>query len=431
MTKLIIASNRIPVTIKFNGDEFELVKSQGGLATGLASLMSEDNTLWVGWHGSERSLNQPEDLKLIQTLRDQKFEVLDLSRDEFELFYNSVSNAILWPVYHSLVDKLQLKLEGWDVYELVNRRFADRIISLYNEGDFVWIHDYHLQLVPHMIRAQIPDAKIGFFLHIPFPSPDIFRVLPWRDEVLTGLLGADIIGFHTYSYCHHFQSTLLHILGVESYADTIQYSGRVIKFGAFPLGVDPERIQTLSETLSNGKLNEISGAIQQLKGDHPSNINAKPVSIVLSVDRMDYTKGIPRRMLAFERLLEKNPDLCGSIILIQIAAPSRDKVTAYEQYRDSVEGHVGRINGRFGTIGYHPIHYVGKSFTQEELFQIYKRVDVMLVTPLRDGMNLVAKEFIATRRDNDGVLVLSEFAGAAEELGEAVLVNPYDLDNTA
>jgi trehalose 6-phosphate synthase/phosphatase len=272
-----------------------------------------------------------------------------------------------------------------------------------------------------LLRARLPHAKIGFFLHIPFPSSEIFKILPWRAQILEGLLGADVIGFHTHTYARHFQSSLLRILGIDSYAQHLNYAGRTIKVGAFPLGIDVNQITT---NLASATC-ELATALTRMKNE--GNVQ----TIMLSIDRLDYTKGLPRRLLAFEKLLDDNPDLIGSVALVQIAAPSRDQVTAYETYRSQVEGLVGRINGRFGLPGYQPIYYVSRGYSQEEILALYPLADVMVVTPLRDGMNLVAKEFIATRQDLEGVLVLSEFAGAADELGEAIQVNPYDINDTA
>lgn len=267
-----------------------------------------------------------------------------------------------------------------------------------------------------MLRDLGLDVKIGFFLHIPFPSFEIFRILPWRKQILKGLLGADLIGFHTEEYCEHFIASAQHILNTEHAADIISLVDRQVQIGSFPLGVDTDELSkeyTGDSTLAD--------ALHRVRGEHPE------LKLLLSVDRLDYTKGLARKLLAFEYLLETYPSLREKLMLIQIAPPSRGDVAAYQQFRRQLDEHVGRINGKFSTPGYQPIFYLTRSFHPQEIYQIYKDVDVMLVTPVRDGMNLVAKEFIAARDDDDGVLVLSEFAGASSELHEALMINPYDI----
>lgn len=421
MNRLLIVSNRLPVTVKEEADGFSLTQSTGGLVTGLSSLLDNWDTTWIGWHGQEEFLDKGAEKQLYKMLRKRGMQSVPISKHEVKGYYNDFSNGALWPLYHYQMEKMPLSLSGWDQYRSVNEKFCDAIVKLYKKGDFIWVQDYHLQLLPSLLRACLPDARIGFFLHIPFPSSEIFRIFPWRTQILEGLLGADIIGFHTHSYARHFQSALLRILGIDSYADSFSVDGRHVRVGAFPLGVNTKEPRlTVPPTQC-----ELASSLIRMR--HDSNLK----TIMLSVDRMDYTKGIPRRLLAFEQLLDVYPDLRGSVTLVQIAAPSRDDVSAYEVYKSTVEGLVGRINGRFGLPGYQPIHYVSRSFAQNEIAALYPLIDVMIVTPLRDGMNLVAKEFISARVDLDGVLVLSELAGAAEELGEAVQVNPYDISGTA
>lgn len=409
------------MTVKADSGKFQLTPSTGGLVTGLSSLRAIYDTLWIGWHGYTGSYEHASEDELLQLTAENGMIALTLSQDEVQGYYNDFSNGAVWPLYHYQVDKMPLTITGWAEYQNINEKFCDAIVEAYQEGDFIWVQDYHLQLLPAMIRKRIPSAKIGFFLHIPFPSSEIFRVFPWRKQIIEGLLGADIIGFHTHSYVRHFQSSLLRILGIDSYADSITHEGRSIKLGAFPLGVDVNKI----ETESHESKSELAEALNRIRSEKTEQ------TILLSIDRLDYTKGLPRRILAFEQLLEDNPDLVGRVTFVQIASPSRDQVTAYENYKALVEGLVGRVNGRFGLPGHQPIHYVSRNFSQREILSLYPIADVMVVTPLRDGMNLVAKEFVAARSDCEGVLILSEFAGAAEELGEAVLVNPYDISDSA
>lgn len=422
MSKLIISSNRLPVTATIVDGQIMLNSSAGGLATGLAPLM-DGETIWVGWSGlttDETPSGLTEELTL--GLRSRNLVPVEFTAAELTGYYTAFANGILWPLYHYQTERMPLTLVGWEQYVAVNTRFAHAIAEQYRDGDLVWIHDYHLQLVPRLLRELLPDAKIGFFLHIPFPSSEIFRILPWRSEILEGLLGADVVGFHTHAYARYFRTALLRILGIESYADNIDYSGRTIKAGAFPLGVDSRQVASIQALPVGADLEE------SLVGMRTS---GRLEHLLLAIDRLDYTKGIPRRLLALERLLEKVPEIRGKVALLQIAVPSRDDVPAYGNYRRQVEELVGRINGKFGQPGYQPIQYVTRTYTQQQIFTLYRHIDVMVVTPLRDGMNLVAKEFIACRQDGDGVLVLSEFAGAAAELGEAVHVNPYDIDGTA
>ncbi len=421
MPKLILASNRLPVSIRKNDDEFIVQQSPGGLATGLSSLIEEDDVIWVGWHGYQEALDPQTHAALIQRLEAMKLCPIDLDPNEVTAYYNEVSNGTFWPLYHYQIERMALELRGWETYRIVNMRFAERIAALYQAGDCIWVHDYHLQLLPGLLRDLLPDARIGFFLHIPFPSSEIFRILPWRQEILDCLLGADLIGFHIHSYARHFASSLLRVLGVEAYGDKILYKGRNIRIGAFPLGVNTQSIVDKSDVSDCDIALAIRGMREGGKIEH----------IMLAIDRLDYTKGLPQRLLAVERLLDEKPSLRGKIVYVQIAAPSRDEVPAYKKYRRKVDELIGRINGKYGMPDYQPIHYISRGFSQEEVLALYRYVDVMLVTPLRDGMNLVAKEFIAARSDDDGVLVLSEFAGAAAELGEAVLVNPYDIDGMA
>lgn len=421
MRKVIIASNRLPLTVQEADGVFSCAPSTGGLATGLADLMDSENVVWVGWHGCSQKMDPPLAETLQGELRKEGFEAVELDEDEVLNYYNRIANGVIWPTFHYRIDKLPLTFEGWETYETVNRKFADRIIALHEDGDFVWIHDFHLFLVAAYVREAIPNANIGFFLHIPFPSAEVFRILPWRASLLKGLLGADRIGFHIEAYARNFQESLRQILGVPIQSGTIPYEGRNIRFGAFPLGIDTRRLGKLSSNFDH----DLSDALRLMRTEKGIN------KIIFSVDRLDYTKGLPRKLLTIERLLDDHPELVGKIVFLQIAAPSRDDVRAYKENRDDVELLVGRINGKYSVPGYQPIQYISRAYTQDELVQIFQFIDVMLVTPLMDGMNLVAKEFVAAREDLDGVLVLSEFAGAAEELGEAILVNPYDIEGSA
>jgi trehalose 6-phosphate synthase/phosphatase len=318
---------------------------------------------------------------------------------------------------HYMAAALPLRVGDWDAYEAVNQRFADAIADVLEDGDQVWIHDYQLLLVPALLRQRAPGTSIGFFLHVPFPSSEVFGVLPQRDQLLAGMLGADLIGFHTASYKRHFANTALRFLGAPTDLDRVRWDEREVEIGAFPMGVEAQAFANLAA------VDEVRRRAQSYR--QPG------VRLIVGIDRLDYTKGIQRRLLAFEALLHHHPDLRGGIRLVQVAVPSRESVEAYRELRDEVDATVGRIQGEFATSSWSPIHYLYRNLSLEEIVALYRSADVLLVTPLRDGMNLVAKEYVASRPDEDGVLVLSEFAGAAAELSEALLVNPYDVDATA
>ena len=344
---------------------------------------------------------------------------LHLSTNEVNRFYEGYSNQVLWPLCHYLVDRMPRQERDWDVYRKVNERFADLAASHYQEGDTIWVHDYQLMLVPALLRARLPQARIGYFHHIPFPSSEIFRTLPQRTELVNGLLGADLIGFHTFSYARHFASTLLRLLGLETVGDRVDQDGREVRLGTFPMGIDARAFESLAQEPS---------VLEEVRGHREKSPEQR---LVLGVDRLDYTKGIPRRLLAVQRLLEREPSWRGRLRFVQVAVPSRTAVADYAEYRERVDELVGRINSLYGSVQHVPVHYLYRSFNERQLAALYRAADVMFVTPIRDGMNLVAKEFCAARPDEDGVLVLSEFAGAADEMGEALQVNPYDVEGMA
>lgn len=335
-------------------------------------------------------------------------------------YYDGFSNGVLWPLFHYLLDKVNLDARAdWEAYKAVNARFADAAVASYRPGDLIWVHDYHLMLVPALIRRRLPGAKIGFFLHIPFPAAEIFRLLPWREQLVRGLLGADRIGFHTSSYRHHFAQAAARARDHGRDEDVIEHDGRRIELGVHPIGVDAHDLARLARDPA------VQAEAQRIRDE------AHGRKIVLGIDRLDYTKGIPRRLLAVDRLLEREPDLRERVRFIQLAVPTREDVSAYEDFRRLVHELVGRINGQYGGTDAVPIHFLHQSMAVEQVVALYLAADVMVVTPLRDGMNLVAKEYAATRVDDTGVLVLSEFAGAAAELLEALQVNPYDIESVA
>ncbi len=419
MSRVLIVSNRLPVTLKTDGRRALLEPSMGGLATGMASLIETSRTLWIGWPGDLSGLSERQHMSISKQLEERRLVPVELTPEQVEQYYEGYSNGVVWPLFHHLPDRVPAEIEGWDAYEEVNELFASTIARLYRPGDQVWVHDYQLMRVPALLRELIPDASIGFFLHIPFPSSEVFRTLPQRRLLLEGLLGADLIGFHTATYMYDFTTAVIRTLGVPSEGKHLSWRGREVQTDVFPMGVDAA---SFAEVATRA---DVVKQVRAYRGAVP------PVRIVLGIDRLDYTKGIPRRLLAFGRLLERHPELRGAVRLVQVAVPSRENVGAYVDFRRETDELIGHINGQFGTPDWTPVHWINQPMGKEEVVALYRAADVMLVTPIRDGMNLVAKEFVASRFDEDGVLVLSEFAGAAAELAEAVHVNPFDIDGMA
>ena len=417
--RLLVVSNRLPVTARIKEGAVTLHRASGGLATGLRSWHERSGGLWIGWPGDVSRFTVDQLAALEELLGGQGVVPVYLSADDIERFYEGFSNRVLWPLFHYLVDRVPVEPSGWDAYRRVNERFARAVVDAYRPGDAIWVHDYQLMLVPALVRSHLPDARIGFFLHVPFPSSEVFRILPWRREILDGLVGADLLGFHTFAYLRHFVASLLHVQGIEADVSEVRIGDRLVRLGVFPMGIDAASFDTLARDP------EVVAEAAAIRND------AGGRRILLGIDRLDYTKGIPRRLSAVERMLTRHPSLRDTIRYIQIAVPSRGTVDSYQRFRRRVEEAVGRINGDCGTLRSTPIHYMHRSVPRRQMVALFCAADVMLVTPLRDGMNLVAKEFVASRADGDGVLVLSEFAGAAAELGEAVVVNPYDVDALA
>lgn len=419
MGRLLVASNRLPVTLRLEHGEVDARPSSGGLATAMRSVSGE-GVVWIGWPG-ELGKTTPADLaKVDEHLAKIGTKAVHLSAAEVARFYDGFSNGVLWPLLHYLIEKVRLDAHrDWLAYKAVNERFAKTIAETYEPGDRIWIHDYQLTLVPRMLRDLLPGAPIGFFLHVPFPAEQVFRILPWREEILRGLLGADLLGFQTAEDAHHFLSAAVRVLGVEHGADSISHEGRTTFIDAFPIGIDAKHFASLAE--SEGSREEAARIRDSARGR----------KVALGIDRLDYTKGIPRRLLAIERFLEREPTWRDKVLFLQLAVPTRERVTAYSDFRTSVNELVGRINGQYGAVDFTPLRYLYRSVPEHQVSGMYVAADVMLVTPLRDGMNLVAKEYVASRAQEDGVLVLSEFAGAASELTEAVRVNPNDVERLA
>ncbi len=416
--RLVLVSNRLPIAVTRREDGIEVRPSSGGLATGLRGVHARGESTWVGWPGMEpRSFD--ERTRIDRELAKMNVIPVHFSNVETERFYEGVANGVIWPLFHYLLDRVPSVISYWEDYVAANERFADEVARHAKDDDLIWVHDYQLLLLPGMLRLRLPRARIGFFLHIPFPSSEVLRVLPRREAVLKGLLGADLIGFHTFNDQRHFSASLLSVLGLETEVDRVDVEGRSVQLRAFPMGIDGKAFEALAGEP------KVLDAMQRLRAAHGSE------KLVLGIDRLDYTKGLTRKFLALELLLERRPDYRGKLRLLQVAVPSRENVSAYRDLKREIEEVAGRINGAHGTLHSAPIHYVYDSVNEVELTGSYRAADVMLVTPLRDGMNLVAKEYVASRVDGDGVLVLSEFAGAAGELAEALIVNPYDVEALA
>ncbi len=417
MARLLIVSNRLPMTVRLAEGKVAVERSTGGLATGMKGPHDRLGGLWIGWPGALDAFPGDARAEVDRRLADLRLVPVPLTAEEIARYYEGYSNTVLWPLFHYAIARLPQEVLDFDVYEAVNARFAEAVASRYEPGDLVWVHDYQLMLVPQKLRELIPDALIGFFLHIPFPSSEIFRLLPQRERLLEGILGADLVGFHTAAFVRHFASSVLRLAGAPTEVDRIRWRAREVRLGVFPMGIDAAK---LSERAASPQVKALVEAHR-----------AGGEQLLVGIDRLDYTKGISRRLAAFEMLLRRHPELREKVRLIQVAVPSRENVEAYRELRDEVDAMVGRIHGEFATPGWSPVHYLYRSLSQDEIVALFRAAEVVLVTPLRDGMNLVAKEFVASRPDEDGVLVLSEFAGAAAELSEALLVNPYDIEQTA
>ncbi len=418
MRRLLIVSNRLPISIEKKRGELQFQPSAGGLATGLGSFYKSYRSLWIGWPGIAINKKNGYDKEQIeeQLLTEFNCHPVFLSQRDIVDYYEGFCNKTIWPLYHYFTEHVIYEESLYEAYKRVNRLFCDAIVEVAEEDDIIWIHDYHFMLLPQMVREKMPDATIGFFLHIPFPSFEIFRLLPWREDIIRGFLGADLIGFHTYEYARHFLTTVRHLLGYEHTVSYISGADRTIRVDVFPMGIDYERYAKAVET------SEVQNAAEKLRskcGDR---------KVILSIDRLDYTKGILQRLEAFYDFLERNPQHKEKVILILVAVPSRTKVEHYRTLKKQTDELIGKINGEHGTIGWVPIWYFYRYLRFPTLNALYSIADVALVTPLRDGMNLIAKEYLASKADGRGVLILSEMAGASKELGEALIVNPNNKE---
>ncbi|HEX8709373.1 MAG TPA: bifunctional alpha,alpha-trehalose-phosphate synthase (UDP-forming)/trehalose-phosphatase [Pyrinomonadaceae bacterium] len=419
--RLVVVSNRLPFTLRRTGDGWRTDKSTGGLATAMGPILQRTKGIWIGWSGDSSDVADEKRQKTLERWAErERYFAVDIPAEMAHGFYEGYANQTLWPLFHQFPSLLNFNPEHWKAYIDANLRFRDAVLKHLTPDDIVWIHDYQLMLLPRLLREAAPEARIGFFLHIPFPSSPIFRLLPRREELLEGLLGADYIAFHTYGYLQHFRASALRVLGLESRMDSVEIGGRSVRLDALPIGIAPKEFTQLLQTDEQTR-NRLAELRQRFTGRH----------ILLGVDRLDYTKGIPERLRTFRRMLRQAPALRGKAVLIQVAVPSREVIPMYKELRQEVDELVGKINGEFSTPDWTPIVYIRRGIPRSELAALYAAADVALVTPLRDGLNLVAKEYVACQQEGTGALVLSEFAGAAAEMGEAFLVNPYDEERTA
>ncbi len=419
--RLVVVSNRLPLTLRGSAEGWVGEPSAGGLVTALGPVIERTGGLWFGWpgEGPDRA-DLGRQTALDRWERESGFVAVDLPRSLATRFYQGYPNQALWPLFHQFPSFLEYSPRSWEAYVEANQRFRDAVVERLRPGDLVWVHDYHLMLLPRLLREAVPDVAIGFFLHIPFPASEVFRILPRREDLLLGVLGADYTAFQTHRHLSHFRSSVLRILGLSSSMDRVFLGGRAVQLEARPIGIAPESFVGLLEGDR-----AVGTALQKLRRRFEGR------RILLSVDRLDYTKGIPERLRAYRRLLARAPHLRGEAVLVQIAVPSRERIPRYRELKAEVDRLVGEINGEFGTPEWTPVVYIRRAVPRADLVALYAASDLGWVTPLRDGMNLVAKEYVACQKGADGVLVLSEFAGAAAEMGEAVIVNPYDEERTA
>jgi trehalose 6-phosphate synthase/phosphatase len=418
--RLLMISNRLPVSVSKRERSLRYHASAGGVATGLSSFYKSYSSLWIGWPGITLDvIDDQEKARIRKRLSAQQCSPVFLSKPDIDNYYYGFCNRTIWPLFHHFPLYTSYDKSSWEAYRKVNEIFCDAVVEAAEPGDVIWVHDFQLMLLPGLLRERMPYASIGFFLHIPFPSFEVFRLLPWRKEILKGLLGADLVGFHTNDYLLHFLDSVYRLLGYEHAFNQINVGNRVAKVDIFPMGIDYKRFAGAIEDP------EVQKAIDKVKK------KLGEQKVILSIDRLDYTKGIPQRLEAFDLFLERNPQYKEKVCFILVAVPSRTKLEHYTQIKHRIDELVGQINGKHGNIGWMPIWYLYRFQPFNSLVALYNLAHAALVTPMRDGMNLIAKEFIATRNDGRGVLILSEMAGASKELGEAIIVNPNNQEEIA
>ena len=417
--RVVVVSNRTPSVSTPSSVEERRNLPVGGLVSCLRSFIETVGGIWMGWDGNSDGQEDTAPATTTSEVEGMRLASVSLSRDEVERFYNIFSNRILWPVLHGFPDKATINHDSYHVYRNVNRKYAASLIDLLRSGDQVWVQDFHLFPLGRELRKLGWTGRIGFFLHVPFPPSEIFGILPWARKLLTCLFDYDLVGLQTPKYLHNLEESLGDELGAVLIGDTVHHQGRTLKLRSFPVGADVQAFREMA-------LSQVPTPVSRFLEDFP-----KDRQILLGVDRLDYTKGIVQRVQAIERLLDDHPELIGRVTLIQISAPSRVNIPEYAQERERYDSLVGKINGKFGEAHWMPIVPLHHSYAQQDLAHFYREADACLVTPLRDGMNLVAKEFVASQTSDPGVLILSRFCGAAESMQDALMVNPYDIQGTA
>ena len=424
--RLIVVSNRLPIVISKEDDGWQISPGSGGLITALDPILKEYNSLWIGWPGTGEEAPVKKLLDKFGAKQGYKLVGVPLSKKDIERYYWGFANGTLWPLLHDLLGYCKFDQEDWKTYVAVNKKFAEAIIKLARVNDIIWIHDYQLSMVASFLRKMRFRKPLSYFHHIPFPSLDLLRRLPWKTEYTKALLDFDLLGFQTLRDRRNFVNTVTNlipdttVLRAQRNYTLLKYGKRIVQVRIFPISIDFNQFNDAAHS------QEVQDAAWYLHE------NLQERQLMLGIDRLDYTKGIPERFLAFERALEKYPELIDKISLVQIVVPSRTLDPDYQSLKEQLDQMSGRINSRFGRAGWMPIHYIYRSLDKTQLVAHYRASEIALITPLRDGMNLVAKEYCASSVDNNGVLILSEFAGAADQLGEkALLVNPYDIEKTA
>jgi len=426
--RLVVVSNRLPFTVSLKEGTPEFKTSSGGLSTGLSSYLQQATSgaadrpdfFWLGWPGASIT---PEHEAMVRSYGEQQFKCSPvlLPEESMDRFYHGFCNKTIWPLFHYFPTLARYDEEYWQEYRNVNRIFAEAVLNVLRPDDLLWIHDYHLMLLPNLVREKFPEMPIGFFLHIPFPSWEIFRMLPrvWREEMIEGLLGASLIGFHTHDYVRYFLTSVLRTAGYEHQLGSLTVRDRVVKVDTFPMGINFERFAMASAA------SETDTRAAELRE------KCAGQKIIFSVDRQDYTKGLINRLQGYDLFLKRNPQWHGKVVFILSVAPSRIGVESYQEMKQELEQTVGHITGAYGNVHWAPLIYQYRNLGLDEIVALYRACDVALITPLRDGMNLVAKEFMASRPDQTGALILSEMAGAAKEMGEALIINPFHHEDFA